>query len=147
MRNIFIILLVSLLAIGSAIGQDEFYFGGKGELDPSIPTPESFFGFQIGQSLVRYDKVIEYFRLLAEVSDRASLEVLGKTYQHREQVVLTITSPENQGNLENIREEHLRWVDPHASADLEDQKVIVQLGCDGDGGGMVGSDAVVGERE
>jgi len=143
MRNIFIILLVSLLAIGSAIGQDEFYFGGKGELDPSIPTPESFFGFQIGQSLVRYDKVIEYFRLLAEVSDRASLEVLGKTYQHREQVVLTITSPENQGNLENIREEHLKWVDPHASADLEDQKVIVHLGYNVHGGEIAGTDASV----
>src|SRR5699024_4491363 len=128
MKKIFIILFLFLLANVSIFGQDEYYFGEKGELDLSVPTPESFFGFKIGQSLVGYDKVIEYFLLLADVSDRASLEVLGRTYEHREQVVLTITSPENQGNLENIRQQHLKLVDPHGSASLDDQKIIVHLG-------------------
>lgn len=143
MKKIFIILFLFLLANVSIFGQDEYYFGEKGELDPSVPTPESFFGFKIGQSLVRYDKVIEYFRLLAEVSDRASLEVLGRTYEHREQVVLTITSPENQGNLENIRQQHLKLVDPHGSASLDDQKIIVHLGYNVHGGEIAGTDASV----
>lgn len=143
MKNIITTLFLSLLVSVSIAAQDAFYFDGKGELDPSIPTPESFFGFKIGESLVRYDKVIEYFRLLADVSDRASLEVLGKTYEHREQVALTITSPENHEDLENIRQEHLKLVDPSAPADLENQKVIVHLGYNVHGGEIAGTDASV----
>src|SRR5690625_3294881 len=112
MKNIYIMLFLSLLTNVSIFGQDEYYFGGKGELDASIPTPESFVGFNIGQALVRYDKVIEYFNLLADASDRVSLEVLGTTYEGRQQVALIITSPENQQNLEQIRQKHLKLVDP-----------------------------------
>jgi len=143
MKNIYIILFLSLLTNVSIFGQDEYYFGGKGELDASIPTPESFFGFNIGQALVRYDKVIEYFNLLADASDRVSLEVLGTTYEGRQQVALIITSPENQQNLEQIRQKHLKLVDPDASVDIADQKIVVHLGYNVHGGEIAGTDASV----
>lgn len=139
----FLILFLALLTF-SVQARDDYYFGAHGPLNPEIPTPEAFFGFPIGHSLVRYDKVVEYFKLLADVSDRASLQVFGKSWQNREQVKLFVTSPSNQGNLEQIRQEHLRWVDPNASADIANQKIIVELAYNVHGGEISGTDAAVG---
>ncbi len=138
-----ILFLAFLLAATHSHSQDEYYFGGRGPLNAAIPTPESFFGFRIGSELVRYDKVVEYFKLLADKSDRASLEVFGKSWQNREQVKLFVTSPDNQRNLENIRQEHLKLVDPNASVDFNNQKVIVELAYNVHGGEISGTDASV----
>jgi hypothetical protein len=141
-RNI-CILLALLFTATSVFAQDEYYFGNLGKLNPAIPTPESFFGFRIGASLVRYDKVVEYFKLLADKSERASLQVFGKSWEDREQVKLFVTSPENLRNLENIRQEHLKLIDPEASADFNAQKVIVELAYNVHGGEIAGTDASV----
>ncbi|MDR1667832.1 MAG: hypothetical protein LBS03_09120 [Bacteroidales bacterium] len=144
MKRSILFLLAILLASTQVRAQDEYYFGGRGRLNPAIPTPESFFGFQIGKSLVRYDKVVEYFRLLAEKSDRATLEVFGHSWEGREQVALIVTSPANLKNLENIRREHLKVTDPAVpSVDVGSQKVIVHLGYNVHGGEIAGTDASV----
>jgi len=143
MKKISYFILTFLLTTATLFAQDEYFFAGKGKLNPSIPTPESFFGFRIGTALVRYDKVVEYFKLLASKSDRASLQVFGKTWEEREQVKLFVTSPENQHNLEKIRVEHLKLVDPEANADISNQKIIVELGYNVHGGEIAGTDASV----
>jgi hypothetical protein len=142
MKNVFFILLSVLLTAASLRAQDKYYFGDK-KLNPAIPTPESFFGFRIGHSLVRYDKTVEYFQLLADKSDRVSIEIFGKSYEGREQVALIVTSPENRRNLENIRTEHLKMVDPAVSVNINDQKTIVHLGYNVHGGEIAGMDASV----
>lgn len=122
---------------------DSNYYFGDASFDPKITTPEDFFGFQIGSSLVRYDKVVEYFKLLAQQSNRASYQVFGHSWQHREQIKLFVTSPSNQQNLEAIRQEHLKLVDPAASADLSNQKLIVEFAYNVHGGEISGTDASV----
>ena len=62
-----IAVLISLVAQA----QSSYYFGSDEKFDESIPTPEEFFGFPIGSALVRYDRVVEYFRWLDKLSDRA----------------------------------------------------------------------------
>lgn len=143
MKKYSYLLVAFLLTATSLFAQDEYYFGGKGKLNSAIPTPESFFGFPLGTALVRYDKVVEYFKLLAEKSDRASLQVFGKTWEDREQVKLFVSSPENQRNLEKIRLEHLKLVDPDASVNINNQKIIVELGYNVHGGEIAGTDASV----
>ncbi|SEK40093.1 M14 family metallopeptidase [Parapedobacter koreensis] len=143
MKRSIVLFFVSLLAVAHVHAQDEYYFGGRGSLNPDIPTPESFFGFRIGTALVRYDKVVEYFKLLADKSDRASLQVFGKSWEDREQVKLFVTSPDNQRNLENIRQEHIKLADPSASVATSGQKVIVELAYNVHGGEIAGTDASV----
>ncbi|MDR2691158.1 MAG: hypothetical protein LBB73_02510 [Dysgonamonadaceae bacterium] len=138
-----IFLLIGLSISVYNFAQDEYYFRGLGKLNPAVPTPESFFGFRIGTSLVRYDKVVEYFKLLADKSDRASLQVFGKSWEDREQVKLFVTSPENQRNLESIRQAHLKLIDPDAAADISRQKIIVELAYNVHGGEIAGTDASV----
>ncbi|MDR2809283.1 MAG: hypothetical protein LBB84_01835 [Tannerellaceae bacterium] len=143
MKKSILFLIGLYLATFQGVAQDAYYFGEHGKLNPSIPTPEQFFGFQTGTWLVRYDKVVEYFRLLADKSDRASLEVFGQSWEGRDQVALIVTSPDNQEKLERIRTEHLQWVDPGVSADIGEQKIIVHLGYNVHGGEIAGTDAAV----
>jgi hypothetical protein len=143
-KSILLLAGLYLMVLRTGAQQDEYYFAGHGSLDPSIPTPEQFFGFPAGSWLVRYDKVVEYFRLLADKSDRASLEVFGQSWEGREQVALIVTSPDNRENLESIRNEHLRLTDPGDSGvDAGGQKIIVHLGYNVHGGEIAGTDASV----
>ena len=44
-----------------------------------IPSPEAFFGFQMGadRKLARWDKLVEYYKLLDEASDRVHVVEMG----------------------------------------------------------------------
>ncbi|CAH0999709.1 hypothetical protein LEM8419_01009 [Neolewinella maritima] len=79
------------------------------EYDPSIPTPESFLGYQIGDWHISHDLQQAYMRLLAASSDRIELMEIGRTYEHRPLLNLIFTSPENHGRLEELRQRHLNW--------------------------------------
>lgn len=136
--------LLLLIAALSSFAQNDYYFGKNNQFDSSIPTPEQFFGFPIGSSLARYDKVVEYYKLLDKLSDRAQLEIIGQTYENREHVVLTITSPDNLKNIESIRQNHLKLTDPSSSvSNYNDQKVIVHLGYNVHGGEIAGTEAAI----
>ncbi len=71
-----------------------------------LTTPEERFGFRLGTDyqLVDYDDLSDYWRLLAEQSDRMSLESIGRTEEGREQWMATITSPANRPRLDRYRE-------------------------------------------
>ena len=140
-----IVFLTALLATIAAQSQTSYYFGDNSQLNKSIPTPEEFFGHAIGQQLVRYDRVVEYFRLLDKLSDRALLKVIGHSHENREYVILHISTPENIKNLESIRQQHVKLVDPNYAypSSYDDQKVVIQLGYNVHGGELAGTDASV----
>ncbi len=71
-----------------------------------LTTPEEQFGYRIGTDyqLVNFQQLTEYWHILAEQSDRMTLESIGKTSEGREQWMATITSPANRPNLERYKE-------------------------------------------
>ena len=75
--------------------------------DPAIPTPESVLGANLGQWHVRHDQLVNYMYLLAQKSDRITIEETGRTHENRPLLLLTITSPANRDNLEDMRKTHL----------------------------------------
>lgn len=75
--------------------------------NPDIPTPESVLGANIGQWHVRHDQLVHYMRVLADHTDRISLEVTGRTHENRELLLLTITAPSNRENIESMRLAHI----------------------------------------
>ena len=120
---------VLLMSIGSITAQNDYFFKTGERFDSSIPTPEEFLGYPVGTLHTRHDAIVAYMNKLAELSDRATIQVIGETYEHRKQVVLTITSPENHSNLEQIRQRHLELVNPENKiADFTDMKSVVLLG-------------------
>lgn len=80
------------------------------ELDPTIPTPESVLGFNVGDWHVRHDLLVAYMRTLADASDRVTLEVTGYTHEQRPLLLLTITAPNNRNKLNDWRVAHIAQV-------------------------------------
>ena len=107
-----------------------FLPAGEFQYRSDITTPEDFFGFQIDDQHLSYCQVVAYMQLLASQSPRIKLETSGRSFQQRPLVFLTITSPENHANLENIRTRHLKLSDPAQSGSLniEEMPIVIWLG-------------------
>lgn len=96
-------------------GQD-YFFKKYQPFNENIPSPEEFLGYGIGEHHTRHDLIVAYLQKLAEVSDRASIYQYGKTHEGRKLIMLTVTSPENLSNIDNLKQQHLQFVDPASSA-------------------------------
>jgi murein tripeptide amidase MpaA len=105
-RNLVIGCLFLLVGL-SAFSQETYFYPNNGKFNPAIPTPQQFLGYAIGEQHTRHDKIVEYFKELDRLSDRVSVEVIGRTFENREQIVGVFTSADNQKNLEQIRQQHL----------------------------------------
>ena len=122
-------LLGLIISLGTISAQSDYFYAPNARFDEKIPTPEEYLGYPIGTLHTRHDAIVGYMRELARLSDRAVLDTIGETYEHRQLVVLKVTSPENHSNLEHIRQDHLKLVDPNQSLeDYNDMKSIVLLG-------------------
>ncbi len=121
-------LLISVTVTTSAFSQD-YFLKNYEPFNSEIPSPESFLGYGIGEQHTRHDQIVAYFSKLAEISDRASIAVYGETHEHRKLIMLTVSIPSNLKNLDQLKEQHLRFSNPNDSPTNYDQvPIFVQLG-------------------
>jgi len=118
--------LLALLPLRTE-AQTEYFFPAGVTFDQRIPSPEEFLGYPLGTFATRHDRIVAYMQELARLSDRATYQSIGTTYEHRPMPVLTVTSPGNHARLEAIRQEHLASLEPGASQN-GDIPAIVHLG-------------------
>lgn len=119
--------LVALCISGTLSAQDYFFEKFK-PFNAEIPSPEEFLGYGIGEHHTRHDLIVAYLTKLAEVSDRASIYEYGRTHEGRKLVILTITTPENLKNLDNLKQQHLAFTDPSKSvSNYDDVPVFINL--------------------
>lgn len=126
LSSILLLFLISITQHGFA--QNDYYYPNTGNFDSKVPTPEAFLGYPVGSYYTRHDQIVAYFKELARVSNRVQFQVIGKTYEERQQVILTVSSPENLGKLEQIRQEHAAVTDPAKPALPATAPVVVLLG-------------------
>jgi len=81
---------------------------------------------------------VQYMNTLAEKSDRVSIKVAGYTYEQRPLLQMVISSAENQGKLEALREAHLKG----AQSGDPDAPLVVWMGYSVHGDEASGSNAV-----
>ncbi|MBT8211449.1 MAG: zinc carboxypeptidase [Eudoraea sp.] len=97
--------------------------------DESIPKPSEIIGHEVGEWHVTHDKLMFYMQTLANSSNRIHIENRGTTFEGRPILLLTITSPENHENLEQIRQDHLALTENGgASSSLQSMPVVVYQG-------------------
>ena len=121
-------LLLLILFCGTTIHGQDYFLKKYEPFNSDIPSPEQFLGYGIGAHHTRHDLIVAYLEKLSEVSDRASIHYYGKTHEGRKLVILTITSPENLSNLENLKKQHLAFTDPAQNVtNYEDVPVFVNL--------------------
>lgn len=78
------------------------YFPANQNYNNQIITPEKVLGFGLGERHPRHDQIVSYFQQLSVSSNRVKLTEMGLTPQYRKQLLVTISSPENLANLDDI---------------------------------------------
>ncbi len=77
------------------------------EYDRAVPTPEAVTGYRAGEIIFTPALHREYVRAVDAASDRVSVTTIGRSHFGRPIQRITITSPENQARLEDIRQAQL----------------------------------------
>jgi hypothetical protein len=95
-----------------------------------VPTPASHFGFEPGtdRKLANWTELLGYYEKLARSSPRVKLDTLGTTTLGRPFVMLTVTSPENQARLAELREVQMKLSDPRKVSGPEELKRLLERG-------------------
>jgi hypothetical protein len=127
-----LVLALSVLAapvLRAAVPLD-YYLPAGTAYDPKVPTPESHFGFQVGEWHLRSDLIVSYFRALAAAAPgRVKVEVVARSHELKPLLLVTFTAPENHARLEAIRADQLALLDAAKSGavDLARHPVVVNL--------------------
>ena len=141
MKKLIVFFLLLSISI-SAQKVDLSYYLPKEVYNSNIPTPESVIGHEVGEWHITHDKLVEYMKAVAKASDRISIENRGTTFEGRPLLLLTITSPENHQDLENIRKKHIEATD-NSSADISNDPIVVYQGFSIHGNEPSGSNAAL----
>ncbi len=104
MHTLVCVFFITAISLGQAA---YFYPEASGAMNPSIPTPEQFLGYPVGSQHTRHDKIVEYIKELSKISKRVSFQIIGETYEQRDQVIAIFTSANNHSRLEEIRKAQL----------------------------------------
>lgn len=108
----------------------DFYLPAGTPYDPKVPTPESHFGFPVGEWHLRSELIGSYLQALAAAApERVQVEVVGRTHERKPLLLVTFTAPENRARLEAIRADQLALLDPAraGAVDLARHPVVVNL--------------------
>lgn len=103
MKKSELILIILLLVIGF-----------HNHAQQKISSPEEYFGFQMGTDykLARWDKMVDYFYLLEEQSDKIKVWNLGESSEGHPFLLTLITSAENMEKLDALQQINKELSDP-----------------------------------
>ncbi|BFP42298.1 M14 family metallopeptidase [Flavobacteriaceae bacterium GF1] len=120
----------------------DYYLPDGVTYDPTIPKPADIIGHEVGQWHVTHDKLMFYMKTLADLSDRITIESRGKTFEGRPILLVTVTSPKNHQNLEQLRQEHISLTESGAtSLNTNGMPIVVYQGFSIHGNESSGSNA------
>ncbi|HEY0143061.1 MAG TPA: M14 metallopeptidase family protein [Thermoanaerobaculia bacterium] len=68
-----------------------------------IPTPQQFFGYEMGDRFTSHHRILGYFEELTRRSELITMRQIGESYEGRPLVLATLTSPKNRARLDAIR--------------------------------------------
>lgn len=80
----------------------------------TIPMPESFFGFRLGsdRKIARWNKIVEYFNLMAEESGNINVINMGATTEGNPFLLAIISSAGNLARLDELKRINAQIADP-----------------------------------
>ena len=86
-----------------------------------IPSPEEFFGHQMGadRKLAHWDKLVEYYELIGEQSDRVRVVHMGPSTLGAPFLSLYISAPENLARLDDYKRMNAVLQDPRGHTQAE----------------------------
>jgi len=142
MKKLVVLFLLLSISISAQKVDLSYYLPNNTTYNENIPTPKQIIGHEVGEWHITHDKLVEYMKALAASSDRISIENRGTTYEGRPLLLLTITSPENHKNLEEIRQLHISATDDN-SVNISKNPIVVYQGFSIHGNEPSGSNAAL----
>ena len=138
-----VLLLSSLISFAQEYTVNLDYFLPKDvTYNPNIPTPNSIIGHEVGEWHITHDKLSQYMHALADASDRITIENRGTTFEGRPLLLLTITSPTNQNNIQELQKNHIALVEANSgSLNTSNMPIVVYQGFSIHGNEPSGSNA------
>jgi len=115
--------LAAGLAMGIALAPAPVVYA-----QPASPTPESFFGVEMGADRVLHpwSRMVAYYRELERTSDRIKVVELGQSTEGRPFLALFISSPENLARLDEYRQMNARLADPRGVPQAELDRIVAE---------------------
>ena len=92
-----------------------------------IQSPSDFLGYELGDAFTPHHRVVDYFEYVAEASPQVMLRNYGLTNEGRPLLYVVVSSEENMGRLDVLRESNLQHVGLMEGVPEEDPPVIVWL--------------------
>ena len=94
----------------------------------TIPTPSEFLKMKIGSDgvLASYEQIAAYFRAIDRLTDRITLQELGRTTMGHPYLVAIITAPEHQKRMEHLRAINERLYDPRRTSPQDAERLIAE---------------------
>jgi hypothetical protein len=126
MRNLIYLFLICFCTNLSA---QEYFLKDLGPFDSKIISPEHYLGYPIGFQHTRHDRIVDYLKELARLSDKAEYVEYGRSHEGRILGMLVISTKNNIKRLEEIRTNQLLRCYPIEGKTLNDSNpVIINLG-------------------
>lgn len=102
----------------------------------AVPSPEHFFGFAMGAEgrLATWDRMVEYFRVLARTTARVRVQELGRTTGGRPYLLVIVGTPDTLSRLDDVRARQHRLADPRETSEKDglrlarEGKAVVVIG-------------------
>lgn len=94
----------------------------------AIPSPEEFFGFQMGadRKLARWDKLVEYYHLVDAASDRVQVVEMGKSTLGNPFLAIWVSAPENMARLDAFQAMNATLQDPRGKSQAEVDRAVAE---------------------
>jgi hypothetical protein len=101
---------------------------GEVRAENQVTSPEKFFGFQLGadRQMARWDKMVEYYKVLEKASPRIKVVDMGPSTMGNPFLLVIISSPGNLGRLEQLRQMNARISDPRGLQEAEIKKLVAE---------------------
>jgi Zinc carboxypeptidase len=123
MKNILLIVGILISTFAKAQVSLDYYLPKNVSYDKAIPTPEEFLGYQVGFQHASPYEIAAYCKKIASISPRIKIESYARSYEKRELLLLTFTSPKNLTDLEKIKTDHQKLASPEVSKNLNFEKM------------------------
>ncbi|MBJ6116942.1 zinc carboxypeptidase [Pontibacter sp. BT310] len=148
MRKLYALAVTALLLcshLAQAQATLSYYLPKNVTYDKNIPTPQQVLGYEVGEWHISHDQLITYMRYMDQVSDRITIAEYGRSHENRPLYLLTITSPDNHKNIEQLKADHKQLTDPDNSGklDIKNMPAVVWMGYSVHGNEPSGSNAAL----
>jgi len=99
-----------------------------GAAQSQITSPEKFFGFQLGadRKMARWDKMIDYYKLLEKESPKIKVVDMGPSTMGNPFLLVIVSSPANLGRLEEFRQINAKLNDPRGIPETDIKKLVAE---------------------